>query len=44
MDLDIDGLVHLRVNNSFNSIVGYLNTNSLIVVMFAKKFKFIFFV
>ena len=29
MDLDIDGLIHLRVNNPFNPIVGYLNINSL---------------
>ena len=29
MDLDIDGLIYLRVNNRFNSIVGYLNINSL---------------
>ena len=29
MDLDIDGLIHLRVNNLFNPTVGYLNMNSL---------------
>ena len=29
MDLDIDGLIDLRVNNPFNPIVGYLNINSL---------------
>ena len=29
MDLDIAGLIHLRVNNLFNPIVGYLNINSL---------------
>ena len=29
MDLDIDGLIHLRVNNPFSPIVGYLNVNSL---------------
>ena len=29
IDLDIDGLIHLRVNNPFNPIVGYLNINSL---------------
>ena len=29
MDLDIDNLIHLRVNNPFNPIVGYLNINSL---------------
>ena len=29
MDLDIDGLIHLRVNNLFNPTVGYLNINSL---------------
>ena len=29
MDLDIDGLIHLWVNNPFNPIVGYLNINSL---------------
>ena len=29
MNLDIDGLIHLRVNNPFNPIVGYLNINSL---------------
>ena len=27
--LDIDGLTQIRVNNSFNPIVGYLNINSL---------------
>ena len=29
MDLDIDGPIHLRVNNPFNPIVGYLKINSL---------------
>ena len=29
INLDIDGLIHLRVNNPFNPIVGYLNINSL---------------
>ena len=30
MDLDIDGLIHLSVNNRFNHVVGYLKINSLI--------------
>ena len=29
MNLDIDGIIHLRINNPFNRIVGYLNINSL---------------
>ena len=29
MNLDIDGITHLRINNPFNRIVGYLNINSL---------------
>ena len=29
MNLDIDGIIHLRINNPFNTIVGYLNINSL---------------
>ena len=29
MDLDIDGLIHLSVNNRFNHVVGYLNISSL---------------
>ena len=29
MYLDIDGLIHLRVNNPFDSIAGYVNINSL---------------
>ena len=29
MDLDIDGLIHISVNNRFNHVVGYLNINSL---------------
>ena len=49
MDLDIDGLIHLRVNNPFNPIVGYLNINSLRNKIddfceVCKKFKLIFFV
>ena len=27
--MDLDGLIHLRVNNPFNHIIGYLNINSL---------------
>ena len=49
INLDIDGLIHLRVNNPFNPIVGYLNTNSLRNKIddlreVCKKFKLIFFV
>ena len=29
MNLDIDCIIHLRINNPFNPIVGYLNINSL---------------
>ena len=28
-NMDLDGLIHLRVNNPFNHIIGYLNINSL---------------
>ena len=49
MDLDNDGLIHLRVNNPFNPVVGYLNINSLRnkiddLCEVCKKFKLIFFV
>ena len=27
--MGLDGLIHLRVNNPFNHIIGYLNINSL---------------
>ena len=49
MELDIDGLTHLSVNNTFNLIIGYLDINSLRTKIdnfreVFKKFKLIFFV
>lgn len=49
MELDIDGLTHLSVNNTFNLIIGYLDINSLRTKIddfreVCKKFKLKFFV
>lgn len=49
MELDIGGLTHLSVNNTFNLIIGYLDINSLRIKIddfreVCKKFKLIFFV
>ena len=49
MELDIGGLTHLSVNNTFNLIIGYLDINSLRTKIdnfreVFKKFKLIFFV